>query len=217
MSQHCCNEDQVLESKPGNQVQRKLLFQVLCIHAAMCVITLGGGLYARSTVVMAESVDFLSHVFLIGLSLYATTRGSQWIARASLAKGLTMLGIGISVVIDGLHRLKTGEMPSAEAIGVIGALGFAAHFATLALLNRFRKEDLNVHSSWLCSRNDILTHGGIVVTSILVGITQSRWPDAVIGSFLALMILSSSLHVIRRSLRLMREGQAPLLQIKLKS
>ncbi len=95
---NCCHDDHLLESEPGNQGQRRILKGVLAIHTTMFLVSAIGGWLAGSTVFLAESVDFLSHVLLLALSLFAAGHGIRWMAWASLFKGLTMFLVGGSVL-----------------------------------------------------------------------------------------------------------------------
>jgi Co/Zn/Cd efflux system component len=211
---NCCHDDHLLEPDPRDKDQRRILKVVLAIHSVMFIASAVGGWLAGSTVIMAESVDFLSHVFLLALSLFAAHHGSRWIARASLGKGITMFLVGASVLVDAAKRLAEGGAPHAETIGAIGVLGIIANLASMALLKKFGTGELNTHSSYLCSRNDVLTHIGIVVTSVLVATTGSRLPDTLVGCALSILIIRSALHVTRRSVRMLRTGQDPSFKSK---
>ena len=41
-------------------------------------------------------------------------------------------------------------------MGVVGAFALAANSFCLYLLYRHRRDDLNMRSTWICSRNDII-------------------------------------------------------------
>lgn len=204
---HCCDEVHHLGENPPNHRQKKILRIVLAIHVSMFLITLSSGLISGSSVIMADSADFLGHIFLLSLSLYATSHGKRWLGWASLIKGATMLVASVSVLVDAFHRWKLGTPPSAAAIGLVGALGVLANLTTLALLNQHRNSDLNMKSSWFCSRNDVVTHVGILLASVTVAATGARWPDTVLAVLISGMILRSALHVIRLSVEILRNGR----------
>jgi len=207
---HCCEDDHMIEPDPTDIQGRRSLKIVLLMQVVMCIITWVSGWISHSTVVLADGVDFLSHVFLLTLSLYATGHGVRWIGRASLIKGITMSGIGLSVLIDAIRAIHSDPAPAAHTLGMIGILGIATNLATFSLLGKIRHNDVNMHSSWLCSRNDLLTHFGILVTSVLVALTHSRWPDTIVGAGLSLLILNSGIHVIQRSIHLLRSDTQKL-------
>ena len=207
---HCCEDDRIIETDSKHQANRTMLKKVLFIQLTMCLIAIVCGLSGHSTVALADSVDFLSHVFLLTMSLYASGHGVRWIGRASLLKGISMTVIGFSVLVDAIQWGDSAHAPSAHALGIVGVLGLLSNMATFSLLNKLRHSDLNMHSSWLCSRNDILTHGSIIITSVLVALTQSHWPDTLVGLVLSAMIITSGLHVIRRSLQLLRTSRTEL-------
>jgi Co/Zn/Cd efflux system component len=56
--------------------------------------------------------------------------------------------------------------------------------------------NLNMRSTWLCSRNDVLANLGVLLAAGTGWVTASRWPDLVVGSGIALLFLSSALSVI---------------------
>ena len=56
-------------------------------------------------------------------------------------------------------------MPGMETMGVISLLVLIANFVCCFLLHRYRRDNLNMNSTWLCSRNDLIAniggaHGG---------------------------------------------------------
>jgi len=59
-------------------------------------------------------------------------------------------------------------------------------------------------SVWLCSRNDIIANVSVLFAAAGVWLTQSGWPDIVVGLALAALFLSSALHVLRESLKELR-------------
>jgi Co/Zn/Cd efflux system component len=69
------------------------------------------------------------------------------------------------------------------------------------LLWRHRADDLNMRSVWLCSRNDVMANVGVLVAAIGVGLTDSAWPDIVVGLAVAGLFVTSAAGVIRATRR----------------
>lgn len=184
--------------------QRRVLWIVLAINAAMFVLELGAGIVAHSTALIADSVDMLGDALVYGFSLYVVGRGPLWHARGALLKGSVMAALGAGVLVEAAVKLARGLVPAAETMGVVALLALAANAACLVLLGRCRGDDLNMRSAWLCSRNDVLANGAVLVAAGGVALTDSAWPDVVVGLLLALVVGHSALEILRAARRQLR-------------
>ena len=102
--------------------QRRLLWAVLCINGAMFLVELVAGIAARSTALLADSVDMLGDAIVYGVSLYVVGRGAVWQARVARLKGLIMAAFGVGVLAQVVTKLLHGLHPDAETMGVVGSL-----------------------------------------------------------------------------------------------
>lgn len=73
----------------------------------------------------------------------------------------------------------------------IGAVALVANFVCVVLLTRHREDDVNMRSSWVCSRNDLFANTGGIGARILVMMTGSVWPDVAVGVAIAVLFLQS--------------------------
>jgi Co/Zn/Cd efflux system component len=121
-----------------------------------------------------------------------------------MLKGLIMAAFGIGVLAEATMKALSGVVPAAETMGVIGAVALLANVFCLVLLFRHRSDDVNMRSTWLCSRNDIVANVGVLGAAALVAITQTNWPDIIIGSLIALLFFASALTVLQESLAVQR-------------
>lgn len=53
------------------------------------------------------------------------------------------------------------------------------------MLYDHRSDDLNMRSTWLCSRNGLLANSSDRVAAGLVAFAKSLWPDVVVGLAIA--------------------------------
>ena len=79
---------------------------------------------------------------------------------------------------------------------VFGGLALAANLVCFRLLWRFRAQDVNMASTFECSRNDLINNLGVLIAAGLVIAFASPWPDILIGSAMAVLFLRSSWRVI---------------------
>lgn len=205
--EHCC--DTKTETLAALRARQQGVLQlVLAINAVMFVVEGTAGLLAHSTALLADSLDMLGDALVYGLSLYALHRSAAWRAGAALTKGIIMAVFGVGVVVEAGLKMVTGVVPAEGMMGVFGALALTANVSCLVLLLRHRSDDLNMRSTWLCSRNDVIANGGVLLAAAGVALTGTAWPDMLIGLLIASLFLGSAWGVIRASVAELRTRYA---------
>lgn len=201
MSNSCCSTKATeLERLAQRADQRRVLVIVLVINAVMFVAEFGAGVVAGSAALMADATDMLGDALVYAVSLYAFARSDRWKAGAALFKGLFILALGIGVLINVAVKIRSGVPPSSSLMLVFGGLALVANVVCLRLLWRFRTLDLNMASTFECSRNDVISNVGVLAAAGLVAATASPWPDIVIGTAMAALFLRSAVRVIAQSI-----------------
>lgn len=208
MADHCCSAKRDTIAELGRKAeQRRVLIAVMLINLAMFVAEFGGGLVARSSSLMADSVDMFGDAVVYGLSLYALNRGPRWEAGAALAKGGIILVFGVAVIVEIVDKIANGVPPSSSLMLALGGVALAANLTCLALLWRFRRENVNMSSTFECSRNDVASNIGVLVAAVVVAATGSAWPDIVVGAIIAAIFLRSAWRVLREAVPAWRESR----------
>jgi Co/Zn/Cd efflux system component len=184
--------------------QRRVLQTVLAINGAMFVVELVASLVAHSTALLADSVDMLGDAIVYGFSLYVVGRGPGWAARGALLKGGVMAAFGAGVLVEVALKLARGLVPAVGIMTGVGLLALAANGGTLLVLWRRRADDVNMRSAWLCSRNDVIANGAVLLAAGGVALTGSAWPDVVAGLLIAALFTTSAVDVIRAARRELR-------------
>ena len=205
----CCSAKRNdLELLARQKDQRRVLVIVLAINAVMFVVEFGAGVLAGSSALMADSVDMLGDASVYALSLYAIGRGARWESGAALAKAGLMSVLGIAILVNAVLRVSSGTPPIDELMLGAGSLALITNLACLGLLWRFRATNVNMASTWECSRNDVISNISVLVAAGLVALTASPWPDAMVGALVAVMFLRSSWRVMRQALPVWRGSAA---------
>jgi len=162
----------------------------------MFVLEFGAGMVAGSTALMADATDMLGDALVYGVSIYALARSDRWKAGAAMFKGIFIMALGVGIVLNVVAKVQSGIPPSSTLMLAFGGLALIANLACLRLLWRFRSHDVNMASTFECSRNDVMSNVGVLVAAIAVGLLNSPWPDIVIGSLMAILFLRSSVRVM---------------------
>lgn len=197
MADDCCaHKRETIAVLARKADQRRVLVIVMIINFVMFFAEFGGGLAARSTALLADSVDMFGDGIVYALSLYALNRGPRWEAGAALAKGGIILIFGLAVIVEIADKLIKGVPPSSSLMLGFSTVALAANLICLALLWRFRGENVNMASTFECSRNDIVSNLGVLIAAGLVGETGQSWPDIAIGGIIAVIFIRSAWRVL---------------------
>ena len=186
---------------------RRVLWAVIAINFGMFATETAAGFLAGSVALQADALDFLGDSLTYGLSLFVLGRPLRWRANAALFKGVSLAAMGLWVLGYTAYRVLVQGAPDPLVMSAIGVLALAANLGSAALLFRFRDGDANVHSVWLCSRNDAIGNLAVVGAAGLVALTASPWPDLLVAAFMAALFLSSATRIVRQAAGELREAR----------
>jgi Co/Zn/Cd efflux system component len=204
MSDNCCQNKGYELSKLKKQ-QAKMLWAVLFINLVMFAIEFGAGIRADSLSVTGDSLDMLGDALVYASSLYVINKGSKAQAGSAFLKGIIMFLFAIAVFARASYQLFTGSVPEATIMSTVGIMALLANLLCLLLLTKHRKDNLNMSSVWLCSRNDILANMAVLVAAGLISLTHSVLPDLAVGLLLTYVFAKSAGKVLSQSWREMQK------------
>ncbi|MES2326256.1 MAG: cation diffusion facilitator family transporter [Pseudomonadota bacterium] len=208
MADDCCAaKGETIASLAKDAGQRRVLIIVMLINLVMFIGEFGGGLIAGSSALVADSVDMFGDAFVYALSLYALDRGARWEAGAAAVKGALILLFAFFVGVEMLDKIANGVVPSSRLMLVVGGVALCANLTCLALLWRFRRLNVNMSSTFECSRNDVISNIGVLLAGAVVGLTGAAWPDIAVAGIIALLFVRSAVRVLRQAARAWREAR----------
>ena len=199
MADDCCTAACGTTATLNDPRWRRALWIALFVNSGMFAVEMAAGAAADSRALQADALDFLGDAANYAISLLVAGMALAWRARAALAKGLTLIGLGGWVMITAVLAALGGAAPEPELMGIIGALALAANTGVAIMLYRFRTGDANMRSVWICSRNDAI--GNIAVMAAALGVfgTGTAWPDLVVAAILALLGISGGIQIVRQA------------------
>ena len=201
MADDCCKAACGTTATLNDPRWRRALWIALFVNSGMFAVEMAAGAAADSRALQADALDFLGDAANYAISLLVAGMALAWRARAALAKGLTLIGLGGWVMITAVLAALGGAAPEPELMGIIGALALAANTGVAIMLYRFRTGDANMRSVWICSRNDAI--GNIAVMAAALGVfgTGTAWPDLIVAAILALLGISGGIQIVRQARR----------------
>lgn len=84
-------------------------------------------------------------------------------------------------------------------MGAIAVLALVANLGVALMLYAFRNGDANMHSVWLCSRNDAIGNVAVMLAAAGVFGTSRAWPDLVVAAAMGALGVTSALSVVQNA------------------
>jgi Co/Zn/Cd efflux system component len=170
---------------------------LLAINAAMFVVELAAGWLAQSTGLIADSLDMFADAAVYGIALYAVGRDVRHQKRAARVLGWLQATLALGAMAEVVRRFAVGSEPEAPFMMGIACLALVANVSCLLMIYRHREGGIHMKASWICSTNDVLANVGVIVAGALVAWTGTNYPDLVIGTLIAGLVLDGARRILR--------------------
>ena len=204
----CCGHDNGVAFDGMSTNYKRALIAVVVINAAMFLVELGGGAFAGSMALTADSLDFLADSLTYAVSLWVIGKAVTWRAWAAFGKGLSLAVMGVGVFATTIYQIFVLGVPDAAVMSGIGILAMLANIASVVILFNWRDGDANVRSVWLCSRNDAIGNAAVVVAAGLVWWSGTGWPDVIVALLMSGLFLRSAYQILTQSVAELKQAKA---------
>lgn len=194
----CCGHDAKFDGV--SQDYKRRLWIVIALNATMFLVEMSAGRLSGSQALQADALDFLGDALTYGISLAVIGASLRVRATAALAKGVSLLLMGLWVFGSTLYQVFAVGVPEAQVMGIVGFLALATNLASVALLVRYKDGDANVRSVWLCSRNDAIGNVAVMIAALGVWGTATGWPDLIVAGIMAGLFLNSAVQILKQAL-----------------
>jgi Co/Zn/Cd efflux system component len=180
-----------------SNVQSKLLWSVLIINFVFFIIEMSTGVISKSMGLVADSLDMLADSFVYGLSLWAV--GSTIVRKRKVARwsGYFQLSLALLGIIEVVRRfIGSEEMPDYRIMIGVSIFALIANAACLVLLQKSKSNEAHMKASMIFTSNDVIINGGVILAGVLVLLTQSKYPDLIIGSTVFLIVVRGAVRIL---------------------
>lgn len=197
---------ELLDSRPnlGSQAgaadttaQRHVLHALLLINALMFILELSMGLLAQSAGLIADSLDMFADAAVYGVALLAVGQAASRQLSAARLAGLVQGLLALLLLAEVARRWLYGSEPQSLLMMGVGLLALLANLSCLYLIHDQRHGGVHMRASWIFSANDVLANLGVIIAGALVLWTGAAWPDLLIGSLVALLVLLGAWRILR--------------------
>lgn len=182
----------------SKEVQSKLLWSVLIINFGFFIIEMTTGLISKSMGLIADSLDMLADSFVYGLSLWAV--GSTVIRKKKVARlsGYFQLTLALLGIIEVIRRFIGFEaMPNYRIMIGVSILALIANALCLYILQKSKSKEAHMKASMIFTSNDVIINAGVILAGVLVLLTQSKYPDLIVGAIVFLIVVRGAFRILK--------------------
>ncbi|GET29163.1 cation transporter [Prolixibacter sp. SD074] len=182
----------------NTSVQSKLLWTVLIINFAFFILEITTGLISKSMGLVADSLDMLADALVYGLSLWAV--GSTVIRKKKVAKlsGYFQLALALLGLLEVIRRfISFEEVPDFQTMIIVSVLALIANSVCLYLLQKSKSREAHMKATMIFTSNDIIINTGVIAAGVLVLLTQSKYPDLIIGTIVFLVVVRGAIRILK--------------------
>ena len=180
--------------------ERKLLWQVLIINFFFFGLELTTGFISNSIGLVADSLDMLADSIVYGLALFAV--GGTMTRKKNIAKsaGYFQLTLAIFGFIEVIRRfIGTETVPTFQTMIIISILALIGNGLCLYLLQKSKSREAHMQASMIFTSNDVIVNLGVIVAGGLVYLTNSKYPDLIVGTIVFFIVGQGAFKILKLS------------------
>lgn len=182
-----------------NRQERHTLWIVLGINAFMFIFEMALGVIGESTGLVADSLDMFADASVYAISLYAVGRSAGIKIKAAKVSGGLQIFLALLVVFDVIRKCIMGSEPISALMMGVGGIALMANTACLMLIAKHRDGGIHMRASLIFSANDVIANTGVILSGLLVWVLGSRYPDLIIGSVIAGIVMRGGLRILKEA------------------
>jgi len=197
------------------EVSRRRLWWTLAINLAFLLIEFVGGLLTGSLALLADAGHMLTDVLALGLAIFvahlamrpATPERTFGFLRAEVigafVNGGTLILIVGMVFLEAIRRFLHPPEVQGTGMLIIAFAGLLANLGSAWILSRNRTENLNIEGAFIHMLADALGSVGAVIAGAVILLTGWMPADPLVSIVIGLLILWSSVGLLRRTLAIL--------------
>jgi len=187
--------------------EKNTLIIAFLLNFIVFLVELYYGYIENSAALLGDSAHNIGDAAILGSSIFVISSTHKVKARLAIIKCVVWAGFGLLALYQVFISYRYGLIPSAEIIGWIGFSALLMNIFVTLLLAKFKDNDVNIKSAFICCRNDAIGNILVILAGFLVYKLQSNWPDLVAGIIISTIILYSSISLGIESYRVAKTGE----------
>jgi cobalt-zinc-cadmium efflux system protein len=186
----------------------------ITLNSLFVIVETGSGFYYNSLALLSDAGHNLSDVASLLLALLAfrlakikpdskyTYGYRKTTILVSLLNAFILLFAMGGIIWESIQRFQTHAQMNGNPIAAVAGVGIVINALTAWLFLKDKEKDLNVKGAYLHMLSDTLVSLGVLIAGILITFTNWYWLDGAISLLIAILVLFSTIDLLRKSFHL---------------
>jgi cobalt-zinc-cadmium efflux system protein len=202
----------------GSDLHDQKLLWVTGINVGILVLELIGGLLANSLALLSDAVHKLGDVLSLAIAWlagrfarkkadYKNTFGYKRIEiLAALFNALTLVAICVFLLVEAWERFRNPEAVRGGLMLTVALVGLVADWVCVLILQKNKKENINVKAAYLHLLGDALSSVAVIVGGVVILLWGIEWVDPAITAVVALYLIGLTWGVVKESVDILMQA-----------
>lgn len=205
-------------TNPNRQKQNKKLIWAFLLNLTISLIQIIGGLLSNSLALLSDAFHNLSDALSLLISYIASTIGYRKANEkktfgykrieilAAFFNSLMLITLTIYLLYESYFRLLNPQPIKESLMLIIASFGLAANLTAVLLLNKDKKENLNIKSAYLHLLGDTFSSIAVIAASIAMHYSNAFWLDPIITVVIAAYLLYHSILLLKQAFNILMQS-----------
>ncbi len=194
------------------------LLVVIIFNVIITVAEFIGGIASGSLSLISDAWHNLSDVLALMLG-YAGERVSEkegskfytfglkrFEVLIALVNGLSLLGIGIYIVYEAIERFLNPSPINISVMIPVAIVGLFGNAFSIFVLAKNKEDSLNMKAAFTHLLYDTISSIAVISAGVIIYFTNLLWIDLFISLIIVVMMVLSSIGIVKESLRIFLQG-----------
>ncbi len=190
----------------------------LVLTGAFMIVEFVGGVLSGSLALLADAGHMLTDTMALALAAFAFRVSSRpadskrsygyqrFQILAAFVNGLSLLVVVGWIMVEAVRRLMSPSEVMGPMMLVVAAAGLLVNIFAFVVLHSGDKDNLNIRGAALHVAGDLLGSIAAIVAAIVIIYTGWMPIDPLLSILVALLVLRSAWHLVKRSAHILLEG-----------
>jgi cobalt-zinc-cadmium efflux system protein len=203
---------------PGGDGTEKRLWISIFLNLGITIVELIGGILSNSLALISDAIHNLSDTSSLGISL-AARKISKWKADKQKTFGykraeiigafinlVVLVVIALFLIKEAVERFYSPQAIDGILMLWVALFGLVANLASMLLLHRDSKDNLNIKSAYVHLFWDTISSIGVIFGGIIIWLYQLFIVDTILTIAIAAYILYHSYYLLKETIDILMES-----------